>query len=153
MSATHAPPLLERPHRSAGPLYMTIILAGGIGLAGLVAQVVAAMAYNPISIFDSTCPDEAWPAVASLITLSTMLPAGIFLLVALANTPLIWAGHRSETVGRAVIACVLAAAAAAVLTGSVFIWLDALSSTDCVEEPSTDWFMRTVRPTDRQHLL
>ncbi|HET9477324.1 MAG TPA: hypothetical protein VFP63_07530 [Dehalococcoidia bacterium] len=147
MSTMHAPPLLERPHRSAAPLYTSLAVAGGICLAGLVAQVVAAMAYNPISIFDSTCPDEAWPAVSSLIALFTTVPAGIFLLVALANTPLIWAGDRSETVGRAVTVCILAAATAAVFTGSVFIWLGALASTDCVAEPASEWFMQALAAT------
>ena len=144
MHEIQASPSLKRRHRSAAPLYSSLAIAGGIAFAGLVAQVVAAFEYDPIDIFGNSCPDDAWPGVASAITLVTLIPAGMFVLRALVQTPLIWAGRSSEWVGRAVIACVLAAAVAAVLTGAVLIWLDALASADCVEEPGSDWFMQSV---------
>lgn len=144
MTEIHAPLLRGRPHKSASRLYVSLTIAGAISLAGLVAQVVAAMAYNPINILSHSCPDDAWRGVATAITLFTLTPAGIFLLVALTQSPLIWAGGQSEWIGRALATGVLASLAGAVIAGVVKVWLEALASAGCVEEPGGDWFMWTL---------
>ena len=128
----------KRASKSAAPLFLGLSIAGGIGFAGLIALVVASFEYTRFW----GCPDDAWPDVASAIAVFTLIPAGIFVLLALRQIPLIWAGGPSQAIARAVIAGILAALVAALLTVVVWGWLDALASADCVEEPGS--FMRSI---------
>src|SRR5574341_1263543 len=127
MSNAQVPLSSERAHRSASPLYTSLTIAVAIVFAGLIAQVVAAVAYDPIDIFGSSCPDDAWPAAATAIALFSLIPGGLFAAVALTQMPLIWAGGKSEWVGRALTAVVLVSLVFAISTGMILIWLDALA--------------------------
>lgn len=145
MNEVQPPASVERPYRSAEALYLRLIIAGAIGFAGLVAQGVAALLYDPIDLMGAEgCPDDAWPTVASAISLLTVIPVGIFVLAALTRIPLVWAAGPSETVVRATITLVFAVVLAAVLTGATSIWLDALASADCVNEPGFNEFMQSL---------